>query len=191
MALLPGSNCNPARRCRRPEHGSAGILSALLAAFTSAAAIGLSQENAPNPPLQALLSPKQYQEYSQKPKYKDRIDLYHKAFDGTASELRGHLKKMDMEVVFDNLRKIRALSRYVREDPSRAAASPKDLRSKEVRKLEIRIRQLVFTLNDYRLSVPFDYRAEFETSARDLEELRNELLIQLFGKAAASPRNPA
>jgi hypothetical protein len=140
--------------------------------------------------LQDLLSPQLLARYNSQQKYKDRVEVYHQALSDIAGQLRAQLKKMEMGAVTEDLHRMRSLSLLAQQEPARAAASPKDLRTKQVRKLEIHIRQLVATLNDYKLSVPFDYRADFESATRDLEEWRNQLLIQLFGKAAATPRPP-
>lgn len=140
--------------------------------------------------LAELLSPQLWAKYQSQPKYKDRIEIYHQALDQLAGRLRNHLKKMEMDQVAESLRKISALSYLARREPARNSAGPKDLASKQVRKLEIHIRRSVVTFSDYRLSVPFDYRAEFESTMKDLEEWRNQLLLQLFGKAAAAPTEP-
>ena len=139
--------------------------------------------------LEDLFSPSQLDKYKKKTKYQDRIDIYHGALDSLASRMRDHLKKKELAKVEEYLSKIRALAQNARQEPARESASNKDLRAKQVRKFEIRIRKLVSTLNSDKLSVPFDFREGFELAARDLEELRNQLLIQIFGEAAA-PRNP-
>jgi hypothetical protein len=140
--------------------------------------------------LKELLPPKLYDDYNQRPNYKDRLDIMRRGMEAWFSDLRSHLKKMDTEVVLEDLRKISALSRFAQEEPSRQSASPKDLRSKQVKQAEIKLRQIAATLHDYRLSVPFEYRSQFAAAVTDLEVLRNQLLVQLFGKAAASPRPP-
>lgn len=137
-----------------------------------------------------LMSAQLWAKYQSRPKYKDKIEIYHQAFDQLTSRLRAHLKKMEMDQVAESLRQISALSQLARQEPARTSAGPKDLASKQVRKLEIHIRRTVVTFNDYRLSVPFDFRADFESTMKDLEEWRNQLLLQLFGKAAAVSKEP-
>jgi hypothetical protein len=140
--------------------------------------------------LEELLTPKLYRDYNRQSNYKDRLDVIKQGLEKCMSDLKDHLKKMDTEVVLENLRKMSALALYAQDEPSRRSASPKDLRSKQVKKAEIRIREIVSTLRDYRLSVPFEYRGQFDAAMAALEELRDQLLVQLFGKAAASPRPP-
>jgi hypothetical protein len=158
--------------------------------FLTGSAARLQAPAAASDQLKDLLPPKLYDDYNRRPNYKDRLDIIKRGVEASVADLKSHLKKMDTEVVLDNLRKISALARQAQDEPSRRSASPKDLRSKQVKKAEIRFRELVSTLHDYQLSVPFEYRGQFDTAITDLEELRNQLLVQLFGKAAASPRPP-
>jgi hypothetical protein len=164
------------------------ILPILLAVNPSRAQEAAARKNLQ---LQDLMSSGLFAKYNSQSKYKDRVEIYHQALSDIAGQLRTHLKKMEMTAVTEDLQKMSSLSLLAQQEPTRAAASSKDLRSRQVRKLEIHIRLLFTTLNDYKLSVPFDYRADFENTTRDMEEWRNQLLIQLFGKTAAAPRPPA
>ncbi|MBM3791049.1 MAG: hypothetical protein FJW35_11975 [Acidobacteria bacterium] len=168
----------------------AALGAALCCAVSGAPDVAAQEPGPPDRPISSLLSEKRLREYNRNPKYKGRIDIFREAYDDLASHLADDLKKMDMEKVFQDLRDMRALAGHVQNEPTRGAASAKDLRSKEVKKLEIRIRKLTAALDDYRLSVPFDDRGEFEATVNELEGLRNQLLIQLFGKAAARPQDP-
>ncbi len=134
-----------------------------------------------DPPLEALLSPKHYRDYQRKPEYKKRLDIYRESFSDHASSLRSHIDKQDLNEGLVVLGKIRALARYAMEEPSRSSASPKDFRSRQVKKLEIRIRRLIDTLDDAKNSIPYRYRNSFEEAEQDLEDLRNLLLEELFG----------
>jgi hypothetical protein len=186
-------------RCPQTAHGATGrpprrrlpCLGLALAALSFLCLPLCAGRAGPQEPqLADLMSAQLWAKYQSRPKYKDRIEIYHQAFDQLAGRLRTHLKKMEMDQVAESLHKISALARLAREEPARASAGPKDLASKQVRKLEIHIRRTVVTFNDYRLSVPFDFRADFESTTKDLEEWRNQLLMQLFGKAAAASREP-
>jgi len=132
------------------------------------------------PPLEELLSPGQYVKYVSKPKYKDRIDIFRKTMEGYGSMLRRHLDKKDLNQARQVLTNLRALTHYVQEEPTRSSASPKDLRSKQVKKMEILLRKQLDTMSDMKLSVPFDFRAEFEDTTQAFEQLRDQLLRGLF-----------
>ncbi len=156
------------------------IIAVVLAAL--AVSPGAIQEaTRSDPPLEALLSPKHYREYQRRPEYKKRLDVYRESLSDHASSLRSHVNRQDLNEGLVVLGKIRALAHYALEEPSRSSASPKDFRSKEVKKLEIRIRRLIDTLNDAKNSIPYRYRNSFEQAEQDLEDLRNLLLEELFG----------
>lgn len=140
--------------------------------------------------LKDLLPAKLYGDYNSRPNYKDRLETMKRGLEAWFSDLKSHLKKMDTEAMLDDLRKISALARFAQDEPTRLSASPKDLRSRQVKQAEIGLRQIAAALHEYRFSVPFEYRGQFDAAIRDLEVLRNQLLVQLFGKTAASPRPP-
>jgi hypothetical protein len=138
------------------------------------------EESAAIPPLQELLAPDQYRKYISKTKYKDRIDILRKTMESYGSMLRRHLDRKDLNEVKQALTRLRALTHYAQEEPTRSAASQKDLRSKQIKKMEILLRRQLDTLNDMKLSVPFDFRPEFEETTEAFERLRDQLLRGLF-----------
>jgi hypothetical protein len=141
------------------------------------------QSEAPAPgrlTLETILTPKEFMKYQSKTGYKDRMDLFRKALSDRARQLRGHLKARRMEHSMAALKQIEVLAQYASAEPSRRVASPKDLRSNQVRKLEIRIRKMLDTLYDSKLSIPSEYRSQFDSTAEDLQQLRKQLLHQVF-----------
>jgi len=131
-------------------------------------------------PLEELLTPHEYRTYVENPKYRKRLNIYRACISRNASALRNYVRKRQIRETREFLDNIRALTRYVLEEPSRAQASSKDFRSNEAKKLEIRLRHLLNSLHDYQMAVPFEHRGEFEAAARDVGELRDQLLGQLF-----------
>jgi hypothetical protein len=134
----------------------------------------------PAPSLEALLSEEEFREYTRAPRYRDRMDVYRESLSAQADQLKAHLEERQLKPAQAVLARIQSLARYALEEPARKSASAKDLRAGEVRKLEIRIRKLVDALDDFKHSVPFDYREDFESTIEALERLRDSLLKQLF-----------
>ncbi|MFQ5929563.1 MAG: hypothetical protein ACE5MK_07680, partial [Acidobacteriota bacterium] len=135
--------------------------------------------------LQDVLTAREFQKYRSKPKYRDRMDLFRNAFDRRADLLRRYVKRKEMERTADLLRKLHALSHYAAEESSNVK-NQKDLRSRQVKKLEIRLRKLIETINDLKSTAPFEYQDDFEITAQALQELRKTLLTQIFGEAVAA-----
>ncbi len=138
--------------------------------------------------LSELLTQREYQKYRAKPRYKDRIDLFQKVFDRQVRAVRVYLGQKRLEKVLNTLQDMGQMARYAMQEPSRARAQIKELQSKQVKKLEIRLRKLLENLDDLRFSVPFEYRTEFDRTKEDLEKLRDQLLRQLFGEALAQTK---
>ncbi|MDA2938791.1 hypothetical protein MYX75_11085 [Acidobacteria bacterium AH-259-A15] len=135
--------------------------------------------------LHDVLTAREFQKYQSKPKYRDRIDLFRNAFDRRADLLRRYVQRKEMEKTADLLRKLHALSHYAAEESSNVK-NPKDLRSRQVKKLEIRLRKLIETMNDLKSTAPFEYQDDFEITAQALQDLRKTLLTQIFGEAMAA-----
>ena len=135
--------------------------------------------------LSALLTQREYRIYRAKARYKDRIDLFRKVFDRQARAVRVYLDQKRLQRVVKTLEEMRHTARHAIQEPSRSRAEVKQLRSKQVKKLEIRLRKLLENLDDLRFSVPLEYRPEFDQTKADLEKLRDQLLRQLFGEALA------
>lgn len=159
------------------------LLLIVLFASSSFAAAGQGEQTA-DPPVMQLFPAKKYAQYQSKPKYKDRMDIYREVLDDQIAEVRSRLKKLELARASEILLEMRAVARHAMTDPSRESANPKDFRSKQVKKLEIRIRKMVGTLDDLKLGVPYDYRSNFEETAAVLEKFRDQLLQQLFGRGS-------
>jgi hypothetical protein len=145
----------------------------------------------PDPPLETILSAKAYQKYQQKENYKDRVDLFRETLSDQADALHNEIKDKHLEGAGEVLGKMRALANYAKQEPTRQSASVKDLRSRQVIKLEVRIRRLTDTLHDYKLSVPLEYRDQFDQTTADLETLRDQLLKGIFSQAAPEIQLPS
>lgn len=140
-----------------------------------------------DPPLKDLLTERELREYQRKPRYRDRIDLFREVFDRRVDLLQRYIQRDQLDETADLLQKISALSHYAGEQSSNAK-NDKDLRSSEVKKLEIRLRKLIETINDLQTTVPFEYAERFENTIRTLEQLRRTLLEQLLGDALVGIR---
>lgn len=140
-----------------------------------------------DPPLKDLLTERELREYQRKPQYRDRIDLFREVFDRRVDLLQRYIQRDQLDETADLLQKISALSHYAGEQSSNAKKD-KDLRSSEVKKLEIRLRKLIETINDLQTTVPFEYAEGFENTIRTLEQLRRTLLEQLLGEALVGIR---
>ena len=140
-----------------------------------------------DPPLTDLLTERELSEYHRKPRYRDRIDLFREVFDRRVDLLQRYIQRDQLEESADLLQKMSALSHYAGGQSSNAK-NDKDLRSSEVKKLEISLRKLIETLNDLRTTVPFEYAEGFDNTIRDLEQLRRTLLGQLLGEALVGNR---
>ena len=105
-----------------------------------------------DPPLKDLLTERELREYQRKPQYRDRIDLFREVFDRRVDLLQRYIQRDQLDETADLLQKISALSHYAGEQSSNAKKD-KDLRSSEVKKLEIRLRKLIETINDLQTTV--------------------------------------
>jgi hypothetical protein len=140
------------------------------------------------PPLTDLLTRGELREYQEKPKYRDRIDLFREVFDRRVDLLQRYIQRGQLEETADLLQSISALSHHTAAESSNAEKE-KDLRSTEVKKLEIRLRKLIEIIDDLRTTVPFEYLEGFENTLRALDQLRKTLLAQLLGEAMVDNRS--
>jgi len=140
-----------------------------------------------DPPLADLLTERELREYQRKPQYRDRIDLFREVFERRVDLLHRYIQRDQLDETADLLQEISALSHHAVKQSSNAK-NDKDLRSTEVKKLEIRLRKLIETINDLRTTVPFEYLEGFENTIQALEQLRKTLLAQLLGDAMVENR---
>lgn len=139
------------------------------------------------PPLTDLLTGGELREYQRNPRYRDRIDLFREVFDRRVDLLQRYIQRDQLEEAADLLQSISALSRHTGEESSNARTD-KDLRSTQVKKLEIRLRKLIEVIDDLRTTVPFEYLERFENTIQTLDQLRKTLLAQLLGEAMVENR---
>ena len=130
-------------------------------------------------PLQDILSNREIQDYRKKPQYRSRMKLFGKAFNRLSKLLEGQIKILKIDAALETLHSLRSLSDHtLKQKPQRE----KDLRSNQVKRLEINLRKLLENLEELKRSVPIEYRTHFDRCIEKMEELRNQLLTQLFGQ---------
>ena len=138
-----------------------------------------------SPSLQDVLSDKEFRKYQTQSKFRDRMNLFGKVMARYEKTLRGHVKEAEIDGALKCLKQLRALGGHALQGASQQTKK-KDLRSKQVKKLEIHLRKFVESIDDLKFSVPFAYRKEFEATAESLEKLRNQLLMGIFGTALST-----
>ena len=130
--------------------------------------------------LHELMSDRELERYNRKPKYQDRIDLFRKVFDDRTFQIEAHVDRSEMDKVTELLHHLDGLSHYAARESSQAQ-NKKSLRSRQVKKLEIRLRKLVETLDEMATTVPYEDQEQFAATSQSLERLRKSLLAQIFG----------
>ena len=133
-------------------------------------------------PLHEILNRKDFSNYSKKEKYNDRIEILRKGLEKRTKTLHPLVKKLDTDSVDRALREIRTIISIATELSSKES-NEKELRHKEVKKMEIVLRKLSEDLEDLKLGFPYENRSPFELTRDEAEEFRDRLLIQLFGEA--------
>ncbi|MEE8349210.1 MAG: hypothetical protein V3R94_06555 [Acidobacteriota bacterium] len=141
----------------------------------------LGQEGVEALQLQDLLTDKELRDYQRKPRYRDRINLFKGVFDRNSNLLKRYVKGNEPVAFGDLLLQIRALCRYVEQESSQVEES-KDLRSKQVKQLEIRLRRFVETIKGMQSAAPWEYLDQFELTSQAVEKLRRILLTHLLGE---------
>ena len=149
-------------------------------------------------PVEELLLPAELNLYRQKPQYRARMDLFRKVLERQVGQLTRLAQAQSLEPAQNLLEDIRWLC--IHGITETQEADRRDFRSKQVRKLEIRIRHLATAVDDLKKSFLVEQHSLFETTVRHLEAFRNQLLGQLFdnslslpepGLLSAFPRAPA
>jgi hypothetical protein len=138
-------------------------------------------------PLEALLSKAELAEYEAKPSYRDRLEVFTTALGRNAALLRSQVEQRRIEDLLVTLGNLQALAHHAMKENA-PPGRKKELRSSQVRKLEIRVRKLLETVDDAKTVAPFEYHAQFSEVTRDLSQLRSRLLQQMFGEAAGGER---
>jgi len=140
------------------------------------------QEQEPERKLEALFNAREIQKYRTEVRYKDRMEVFTDVLKRFSQLLRGQVEQKKVEELLDTLDILQSISHHALREPM--PANKKELRSGEVRKLEIRIRKLIEEIEDAKSIAPYEYRVEFDESIDDLAHLRDQLLENMFGDAA-------
>lgn len=143
--------------------------------------------SAQKPQIRDLLTPQEHQVYQSNPDYRNRMDLFEEVLDRYAKTLRQLVRESKLEEGLKSLENLGALAEHIIEQTGQSARG-KDLRSKEVKKLEIRLRKLIETLQDLKSAVHLHYQPDFQLAADHLEDARNRLLAQMFGEGLYGQR---
>jgi hypothetical protein len=132
-------------------------------------------------PLQDLLTARDFRKFSLEDKYHNRIKILRKTFEAKVRILRRNVQQRDVAGSFRSLAELRGLAFHGLQD-SLAETNEKEQRHKEVKNFEIRLRKFTEEVEDLKLSVPLEDRYQFEMTSELVEELRDQLLKQLFGR---------
>ena len=131
--------------------------------------------------LEDFLTPAEINKYQGTSSYKERMDLLRKVLDRQSRKITSLVKQRLLRESTELLQEIQSAAQLGLEENRRAVEQGgKDLRSKPVRKLEIKVRKLTETLNELKVAVPYESRIRFEETAEQLESFRDRLLNQLF-----------
>ena len=133
-------------------------------------------------PLDQLLSSREMAKFNREERYHSKLEILRKAIERRSDRLPGQIEKRDLAVIFKTLAEVRGLVSSAMEISVRETDKD-ERRHKEVKKLEIELRKLSIDLPDMALAVPLEDRTQFQETIQVLEDLRNQLLRQLFGKA--------
>ena len=133
-------------------------------------------------PLEEILPNKTLLKYKEEQKYHNRIKILRKVLEANSRALVRHIEVRDIANAYRTLAALRGLAFHALQD-SLEEENRKELRHKEVKRLEIWLRKTEEDLDDLKLEVLLENRPQFEETNRVLEELREQLLRQLFGQA--------
>ncbi len=141
-----------------------------------------AESSGPILPLEDVLSEKRLAKYQTTTKYNTRLKILREALEIKTKQLPALIDQRNLANIYRSLSEMRTICSFAM-DISLEETNEKNRRSKEVKKLEIRLRKLGEILNDSKLEVPLENRAPFEQTRHKIEELREQLLRQLFGRA--------
>jgi len=143
---------------------------------------GPAESSGPILPLEDVLSEKRLAKYQAATKYSKRIKVLREALESRTKQLPALIDQRNLATIYHGLGEMRTICSFAM-DISVEETNEKERRNKEVKKLEIQLRKLGEILDDSKLEVPLENRAPFEQTKKEIEELREQLLRQLFGKA--------
>jgi len=139
-----------------------------------------------HPPLQEALNRKAYSDYREEGKYHNRIEILRKALEKKMKVLQSLVNQHQEDSVRRLLAQCRTIISEAEEQTSQEK-NEKELRHKEVKKMEIILRKLSDETEDLKLEFPLEARAPFEAVRDQAEKFRDRLLRNLFGEALGTP----
>lgn len=139
--------------------------------------------------LAEALSASELGKYQKEDKYHDRLEVIRKALDRRGKHLESQIAGLDIAQAELILSQIQVISNHALMI-SRQEEDPEELVHKETKKLEILVRKLSEQVGDLARSVPFADRDNFEKTVESLEQLRDRLLSQLFGRVFKASLEP-
>jgi len=139
-------------------------------------------------PVERLLGAKDLAKFNRSKSYPSRIEILRKQIEARSKRIKSEIPKANLAAIFRTLAEFRGLV-YEANELSLAETDEAARRHKEVKRLEIALRKLREQLSTLQLEVPLENRQQFVATMDQAEELRNQLLGQLFGKAL-EPRSP-
>ena len=112
-------------------------------------------------PLEKILSQKDFNNYQKKVKYNDRIEVLRKALEKKSKRVHSMVERLEPDPVTLLLRELRGIISAAHQ-LSLEESNEKELRHKEVKRMEIALRKLGEDLDDLKLQFPYERRSPFE-----------------------------
>lgn len=134
--------------------------------------------------LQDILTDRELRDYQRTPRYRNRISMFKKVFDRNSNLLERYVKANDLGKSSNLLLQIQAMCNFVEQETNQTE-DLKELRSKQVKQLEIRLRRLAKTIRDLQVTRPWEHIDQFEVTVQAVDHLRTLLLHHLLGEQSS------
>lgn len=154
------------------------LLSFSILLIVTSPTLTLGQQSLPT--LKELLTNQEFKQYQKLSNYKNQINFFRKAFETRGHRLRIFVKRNKEKEINDVLYQLRFLPQHV-EKESNNQIEQKNLRRKEVKRLEISLRKLVNNIQDLKSLPNIKNYKQFDLTTQSLENLRKILLKQILG----------
>ena len=132
--------------------------------------------------LETILPPSTYRNY-QNSDYPEKLKIIRNAIQNTCTRLRVHVAREEEKEFLLRLKELEYMTDEA-QAISEAVTSPKLQRHKEVKRLEIFLRQQLDFLDDLKLDVPLEKRKSFHSAIDSMDRLRKMLFTRLFEGAS-------
>lgn len=132
--------------------------------------------------LEMVLPGSEYERFVGESRYRNRIRILRRAMEHKLQQLDVFLEHAEREHMLRLLSEVRVLCDAAFEE-SENEENARELRHREVKRLEIMLRKTIDDLERMQLVFTFDERQPFEETRDKLIELRARLLSQIFGEA--------